>query len=226
MELTHLKWDNTQKTNSAAKLRLFTGGISFGIIGKEMLEKEKADKVVSDAALAVCMYDQRACFSPQLFYVERGGEISPEKFSELLARKMQDLEAVLPRGDLSFDTSATLTELMSTYELQDLIGNAKMHEIKNDSEQTGAVIYQEDNRFETSCLYRTVKIKPLDNISETIRLLESFPYSKHLHTVGVALCEERKEPLKKGLKEIGASRVTSIGDMYRPSLSEYEFLGK
>jgi hypothetical protein len=45
-----------QKTNSNAKLTPFTGGISFGIIGKEMLEKEIADKVVSDAAIAVCMY--------------------------------------------------------------------------------------------------------------------------------------------------------------------------
>ena len=212
-----------QKTNSAAKFTQFTRGISFGVIGKEMLEKGKVDNVIYEAALAVCMYDQRACFSPQLFYIERGGEISPKKFSEMMARKMQELEFILPRGDLSFDASATLTELMSTYELQDLVGSAKMYAIKNGPEQTGAVIYQKDNRFETSCLYRVIKAKPVNDILEIPRLIKSSPSLEYLHTVGVATSEERKEELEKRLKELGVSRVTSISDMYQPSLLEYEF---
>jgi hypothetical protein len=213
-----------QKTNSAAKFTQFTRGISFGVIGKEMLEKGKIDNTICDAALAVCMYDQRACFSPQLLYVERRGEISPKEFSEMMARKMQELEAILPRGDLFFDTSATLTELMSTYELQDLLGSAKMYAIKNDAEQAGAVIYQKDSRFETSCLYRVIKTKPVNDILEIPRLIKSSPFLEYLHTVGVATSEERKEELEKELKELGVSRVTSISGMYQPSLLEYEFL--
>jgi hypothetical protein len=213
-----------QKTNSAAKFTQFTRGISFGVIGKEMLEKGKVDNAICDAALAVCMYDQRACFSPQVFYVEKGGEISPKKFSEMMAEKIQELEAILPRGDLSFDTSATLTELLSTYELQDLLGSAKMYPIKNESEQAGAVIYQKDNKFETSCLYRVIKTKPVNDILEIPRLIKSSPSLEYLHTVGVALSEERKKELEKGLKKLGVSRVTSISDMYQPSLLEYEFL--
>lgn len=211
-----------QKINPTAKFKQFTRGISFGVIGKEMLKKEKVDNVVRDAALAVCMYDQRACFSPQLYYVERGGEISPEKFSGLLAKKMQELEANLPRGDISFDASATLAELMSTYELQDLIGNAKMYEIRNNGEQAGAVIYQKDKRFETSCLYRVIKTKPVNNISEIPRLVKSSTSLEYIHTVGVATSEERKKELEKDLKKLGINRVTQISDMYQPSLLEYE----
>jgi len=211
-----------QKTNPAAQFTQFTRGISFGVISKEMLEKGKVDSVICDAALAVCMYDQRACFSPQLYYVERGGEISPKKFSELLAKKMQELEANLPRGDLSFDASVTLTELMSTYELQDLIGNAKMYGIRSNGEQTGAVIYQKDNKFETSCLYRVIKIKPVNDILEIPTLVKSSPSLEYLHTVGVASSEGRKGELEKDLKKLGVSRVTSISDMYQPSLLEYD----
>jgi hypothetical protein len=213
-----------QRTNPAAKFTQFTRGISFGVIGREMLEGKKVGNIVHEAALAVCMYDQRACFSPQLFYVERGGEISPNKFSEMLAEKMQELEAILPRGDLSFDSSATLTELMSTYELQDLLGTANMHGITNSGEQTGAVIYQEDNRFETSCLYRVIKTKPVNDVLEIPRLIKSSPSLEYLHTVGVASSEGGKRSLEKDLRKLGVSRVTSISQMYQPSLLEYEFL--
>ena len=134
------------------------------------------------------------------------------------------METILPRGDLSFDASATLTELICTYQLQDLIGTAKIYEIESDGEKAGAVIYQKGKRFETSCLYRVIKIKAVNNISEIPRLVKSSPSLEYLHTVGVALSEEKKGELEKGLKKLGVSRVTSINGMYQPSLLEYEFL--
>ena len=214
-----------RKTNPAARLQQFTGGISFGVIGKEMLEGGKVGDVVHSAALAVCMYDQRACFSPQLFYVERGGDTLPEKFAELLAGEMQELETALPRGDLSLDASATLTELMSTYELQDLLGSVKLYGVKNGGEQVGAVVYQEDSKFETSCLYRVIRVKPVDKVIEVPKLVGSSPSLEYLHTAGVALSDEREEELERALKKLGVDRVVSLNNMYQPSFSEYRLFG-
>ncbi|MDI6798943.1 MAG: acyl-CoA reductase, partial [Candidatus Aenigmarchaeota archaeon] len=180
-----------EKVNPDTKFTPYDRGVSFGIIGKEMLTKDKVDEVALAAALAVCMYDQRSCFSSQLYYVERGGEISPAKFSKILAQKMGELEIKIPRGDLPLDTSATITELMRTYELLDLVGNLKLHEIRRGENQTGAVIYKEDSKFESSCLYRVVRVKPVNDVSEVPKLVESI--SKYLNTVGVALPEERED---------------------------------
>jgi hypothetical protein len=202
-----------------AKIISFTRGISLGVIGKEMLNKGKTDEVAIDAANAICMYDQRDCFSPQLFYVEKGGEVSPLEFSEILAKKMQNLEQEIPRGELSLDASATITELMNTYQLLSLTGNLKLHEISNNGSLTGAVIFKEDQKFEPSSSYRIVRVKPINDVSEVPDLVESL--SSSLHTVGVALSEERKEKLINETKKFGV-KIKPISEMYMPSMLEYE----
>jgi len=209
-----------EKARHDTNIISYTRGISFGVIGKEMLTRDKIDDLALEAALAVCMADQRDCFSSQSYYVERGGEISPEEFSEMLAKKMQDLEFKMPRGELSLDASANFTEHMTSYELLDLTGNLKLYEIRRDKTQTGAVIYREDKEFQPSPLYRVITVKPVDDVSEVPKLVESF--SEFLHTVGVALPENKKKGLGSELKKFGVSRITSINKMYKPSILEYE----
>jgi len=208
-----------QKAKPGTNIVSFTRGISLGVIGKEMLTKDKIDYVAVHAANAVCMYDQRDCFSPQLYYVERGGEISPSEFSEILAEKMQNLENEIPRGELTLDASATIAELMSTYQLLSLTGNLRLHEILNNGSLTGAVIYKEDQKFEPSSSYRVIRVKPINDVSEVPGLVESI--SDSLHTVGVALSEEKKNKLTEGMKNFGV-KISPINAMYQPSILEYE----
>lgn len=210
-----------QKINPEVKFVQFTRGISFGIIGKEMLKRERIDSVVRDAAYAACVYDQRACFSPQMIYVEKGGETTPEQFSEQLAKKMQELEVILPRGDIPFDASAVLTGLIRTYDFLSLMDkeNFKIHKIESEGRVTGAVIYQNNQKLETSCLNRVVRVKPVDDISEIPGLVRSFPSLAYLHTIGVALSGKKKEKLED-LKKLGL-RITPFDGIY-PSLLEYE----
>ena len=208
-----------EKANPNTKFIPYDRGVSLGVIGKEILTRDSIDEVAFKAALAVCMDDQRACFSSQLYYIENGGEISPLEFSEILAKKMQELEFKIPRGDLPLDASATFTELMKTYELLDLTGFLKLYEIRKDKAQTGGVIYKKDKEFEFSPSYRVVKVKPVDNVLEVPELVK--PISNNLHTVGVALDEERKNKLTDELVKLGA-RVTPIDKMYQPSILEYD----
>ena len=208
-----------QKVKPVTKIVSFTRGISLGVIGKEMLTKDKVDELALHAANAVCMYDQRDCFSPQLYYVEKGGEISPLEFSEILSKKMQDLEHKIPRGELSLDTSATITELMKTYELLSLTGNLKLFEVQNNGTLTGAVIYKEDQEFEPSSSYRIVRVKPVKDVFEVPKLIE--PISDSLHTVGIAMTEERRKELVDKIKKFGA-KTSLINQMYQPSMLEYD----
>jgi hypothetical protein len=210
------------KASSTAKIIPFVRGISLGIIGKEMLTNDEVEEIALQAALAVCMYDQRNCFSPQLYYVEKGGKISPEEFSRILARKMQDIELEIPRGELPLDASATITELMKTYELLDLTGDLELHEIRRENMQTGAVIYKKDKQFESSCLYRVVRVKPIDDVNEVPELLK--PLSESIHTIGVALSEEKRNNLIKKLDSPGV-KISSMEKMYQPSILEYELFG-
>ena len=132
---------------------------------------------------------------------------------------MQDLEHKIPRGELSLDTSATITELMKTYELLSLTGNLKLFEVQNNGTLTGAVIYKEDQEFEPSSSYRIVRVKPVKDVFEVPKLIE--PISDSLHTVGIAMTEERRKELVDKIKKFGA-KTSLINQMYQPSMLEYD----
>jgi hypothetical protein len=206
--------------NPTTRFIPFTHGLSFGIIGNEMLTKKGVEKIALDAALAVSMYDQLACFSPQIYYVERGGEISPEEFCEILARKINEIELMLPRGELSPDESARMSTKINTYRLQNLAGMLKLHEIKNNGRTVGGVIYQESKKVEHSPFYRVIIVNSINNVSEVPGLIED--KSGYIHTVGIELDKEKEDELIDKLKKNHATRITRIGDMFKPSILDYK----
>jgi hypothetical protein len=206
--------------NPSAKFIAHIHGLSLGIIGKEMLTEKRIEEVALDSALAVAMYDQLACFSPQVYYVERGGEISPEEFCEILAKKINEVELEIPLGDFSFDESARMSTKIHTYRLQNLAGMLKLHEIQSNGRIVGAVIHQEGKKVESSPLYRVIVVNPISDVSEVPGLIED--KSTHIHTVGIELDEERKTKLISKFKEFGVNRITQIREMYKPSIFDYK----
>ena len=73
-------------------------------------DKEKVTETAHDAAIATSLYDQLGCLSPQMFWVEEGGEVSTEEFGEYLAKSMEDVSKSTPRGDISLDTAAKISQ--------------------------------------------------------------------------------------------------------------------
>ena len=56
-------------------------------------------------------YDQQGCYSPQLFYVERGGRVSPREFAQYLASELANLQHRFPRRALSLEEAAARRRL-------------------------------------------------------------------------------------------------------------------
>jgi hypothetical protein len=54
--------------------------ISFGMVSRAALDTRKAWSVAHQAAHDVARYDQQGCYSPHVFFVERGGKVSPREF--------------------------------------------------------------------------------------------------------------------------------------------------
>ena len=79
------------------------------------------------------------------------------------------------------------------------------------------VIYDSDPTFVPSLLYRTIRVKPLQNVEQLIGILDSWrPY---LEAVGVAASTERMITIAGTLGALGVSRVCPIGTMQLPPLS-------
>ena len=201
-----------ERVNPDTRFISYGHKLGFAVIGKEMLTKHNLEELTFNAAYDASMFDQQGCFSPHCFYVERGGEITPEDFCKVLSQKMEELNRIIPRGEVPFDSSAMITELMTTYELQELVGGTKIWRFSS-----GAVVYEENRKFEPSCLYRIIKVKPIDDILEVPDLVK--PFSNYLQTVGVALSEPRKYKLAEELGKLGACRFTTLGKMNQPSVA-------
>jgi len=86
-----------------ADLALRAHGHGFGVaaVGGEVLASPTAARDQAAAlALDAAAYDQRGCLSPQLVLVEPGAAVSPERFAQLLAEALAELDATMPRGAL------------------------------------------------------------------------------------------------------------------------------
>ncbi|MGZ0245492.1 MAG: acyl-CoA reductase, partial [Alphaproteobacteria bacterium] len=55
--------------------------VSFGVISRAALDIQKASMAAHQAAYDVIRYDQQGCYSPHVFFVERGGRGLPPGFA-------------------------------------------------------------------------------------------------------------------------------------------------
>jgi acyl-CoA reductase LuxC len=184
--------------------------LSFGAIGREWLTPARAPDAARRAGYDLAKYDQQGCLSPHLFYVERGGEVSPRDFAALLADTLGEYQQVMPRGRISLAEAAAIRELRAAYELRP---DAALFE--SDANTAWTVAYDESSDFEASCLNRTIRARPVDDLLTVAELAR--PYRAYLQTVGLALDPPRLEQLATSLGRLGADRICPLGRMPDPS---------
>jgi len=202
-----------QKYSSEMKLITHGHKWGFGAIGREYLTKKRVTETAHDAALATSLYDQLGCLSPQMFWVEEGGEVSPEEFGEYLAKAMDEVSKSLPRGAISLDTAATISQLRETYQFRSLSEDGLR--IWSSKRTDWTVIYEKNPAFSPSCMYRFIRIKPVGDINEIPELVKDSPFLKaeYLQTVGAELPKERKLKFADQMGKLGAARITSLKGM-------------
>ena len=192
--------------------------LSFGVVGKEYLTKDEIDRVSYATALSTSLYDQQGCLSPHVIWVEEGGEISPEQFGEYLAKYMESVLKDLPRGDVPLDISGRIGQIQQTYEFRALSEDGIRLWRPGGTEWT--VIYEKNPEFTISCMYRVIRIKPIDDIDRIQELVE--PIQEYLQTVGVELSEKRRLRFADQMGRLGACRVTPLDKMGAPNIGPHD----
>jgi Acyl-CoA reductase (LuxC) len=190
--------------------------LSFGIIGREMLCPEQAERTARQAAYGVSVFDQQGCVSPHLLYVEAGGEVSPRAFAALLAESMAAVHAELPRGPLPFADSTAIRHLRGSYEFRALADD-RVQLLCSEPDTAWTVLYEEEAPFTASCLNRTVRVHPVADIADIPARLT--PVRRYLQTAGVALPTSRLRPLAETLGRLGVTRFCGLDRMPWPTLS-------
>ena len=141
--------------------------------------------------------------------LRKAGAVTPEEFAALLAVGLAHWQTELPRGPVPPEVSTALRRVRDEAEWQALAGkDVVLHASPNGTDWT--VVYDADPTFVQSPLYRTIRVKPLRDITQLGGILEAWrPY---LEAVGMAADSARIAILADTLGALGVSRVCPIGD--------------
>lgn len=196
-----------------AGVRLLAHGhkISLGAVGREALGATRAPRIARLAAQDVVRHEQQGCYSPQVFYVERGGQVPPEEFAERLAAELAQLTARFPRPEPGLAEATQIAQWRSRQEWAgegvQLIGQA--------AQAWSVAFHARPLPLEPGPLHRCVQVVAVNTLDELPTWLEG--RRRHLQTVGLAVAPERLQALSLQLAGCGVTRLCALGHMPQPA---------
>ena len=190
--------------------------VSFGFVAREILSPLRGPQIATRATDDIVAWNQRGCLSPHVIYLQTGGEVSPERFAELLADALERREETEPRGGLPEPHTATIASRRGIYEVR--AAHSPETRMWHSKESTAwTVVYEADPRFQISCLNRFIYVKPVKDLTELRQHAEVV--RGKISTVGIAAGEHQTEELALQLARWGVTRVCPLGRMQNPPLT-------
>ena len=187
--------------------------IGFAMISRAVLDNRKARAAAHDAAHDVVRYDQQGCYSPHVFFVERGGAVSPREFGRSLAYELACFERKYPRRALTIAEAGDVAAWRHQQESKAL--SRPESEIIGDAAGAWALAYVEDEEdLAPGALNRTVKVVAVDALADVAPRIA--PYKAFLQTVGIAAPPDELYRLAGILGQLGVTRISALGRMTAP----------
>jgi len=184
--------------------------ISFGAVGREALSATRAPRMARLAAEDVVRHEQQGCYSPQVFYVERGAQTSPQEFAERLAAELQQLDARFPRPQPGLAEAALVAQWRNRLEW-----DPQVTLIGQPEHGWSVAFHAEPMALGPGPLHRCVQVVALDTLDDLPQWLA--PRRRHLQTAGLAVAPGRLQTLALRLAECGVTRVCALGHMPLPA---------
>ena len=191
--------------------------VSFGFVAHEVLSGFHTRQTVSSTTDDVVAWNQLGCLSPHVVYVQTGGEVSPEKFAELLADELERREQTDPRGELPAEHAAAIASRRGIYEVRAAHSPETTQHWCSRNSTAWTVVYEADARFQLSCLNRFIYVKGVRDLTEALQNAEMV--RGQVSTVGLGVPEHKLEKLAAQLARWGATRVCPLGRMQNPPLT-------
>ena len=187
--------------------------LGFGLVGRAALDAQRAPATARLAAHDVVRYEQQGCYSPHVFYVERGGKVAPREFAQYVAAELANLQRRFPRRALALEDSAAMALWRQASELRSLAGEGA--ELIGDADAAWAVAYEDRApALAPTAANRQVQVVAVDRLDDVIALIE--PHRAFLQTAGIAAEPAELFRLAGLLGAAGVTRIAAIGFMTAP----------
>ncbi len=189
--------------------------LGIGLVGRAALDMQRGPATARLAAQDVARWEQQGCYSPHVFYVERGARLSPRAFAQHLAGELAALAIRHPRPTLPLADAAAVAAWRQSIELAGLHGDGTDQELLGDVASPWAVAFSErDLPLAPTAGWRCAQVVAVDALEAATDALA--PHAPFLQTAGVAVEPERLHPLSLRLARAGITRVCAIGAMTAP----------
>jgi long-chain-fatty-acyl-CoA reductase len=187
--------ETRRSTPQGVELLEFGPRRGMHLIGRETFQE--LEKATINAAHDLTLFDQEACFSPQIAFVEGDAE----RYAEALAKSLEEENTRLPKGyaDPRFHANITNARIYSKF---------RGHKVHTSTKTEWTIIVAEKiEDFPTHPLGRTIFIVPVKDLTESLahmgpetQVVAIEPYS-------------RAVDLRESLTLRGVDRVTQLGKM-------------
>ncbi|MBB6563194.1 hypothetical protein HNP48_005913 [Acidovorax soli] len=191
--------------------------LGFGVVSASALDTQKAPALARLAAWDVMRYDQQGCYSPHVFYVQRGGAVSPRVFANYLAGELANLQRRFPRRPLDVEDSTAVARWQQGVEWKALSASSaeSADQLIGSPQAAWSVAYSETHQaLAPTATQRTIQVVAVDALDEVVPLVA--PHSRFLQTAGVAAAPEELFRLAGLLGAAGVTRISAIGSMSMP----------
>lgn len=188
------------------RLLSFGTKVSVAYVNRKSLTGVFLHALISRAAWDAVLYETQGCLSPQCFYVEEGGKISPERFAEKLAAAMEELDASLPPRITEEDRWAG-ESFWQRWRFRESQGRAHIF--------GRHVVFHRESHFEPCGLKRVVFVTSLrrasglaDHLGLWRERLSTIAVSDGMFSKGLSV--------SFGLGQMDGVRFCKIGQMHQP----------
>ncbi len=164
--------------------------------------KETGRLIARDAG----MWEQSACSSPHVVYTD-----GLENAKELMAAIADGLEywaGVYPNGGLHDDEAVEITKVRELAKAEKAMG---VGDLLASPRLKWTVVLQKDVSFQTSCLNRTLIVKPVESMEQALSAVREM--GEYIQTVALVADDDTALGWAGVLADIGADRIVEPGRM-------------
>ena len=189
--------------------------LGFGLVGAAALDALKAPAVARLAAWDVMRYDQQGCYSPHVFYVERGARVAPRAFADHLAAELANLQRRFARRALALEEGAALAKWQQGVEWRVPPGDGAEDLLIGPVDAPWSVAYSDTLLpLAPTALYRSISVVGVDSLDAVVPVVAA--QRDYLQTAGIAAGPEELYRLAGLLGAAGVTRISAIGAMSMP----------
>lgn len=182
---------------------IFGPKLSFAVIAKEELSSEQeAKKLARRVSVDVSVFDQEGCASPHNLYIERGGNISPEEFCQILAESFPKTEIQIPKANTSTEQISAIHSVRGIYDFKGKIWGS--------DNLSWTILLSDKNDIELCkpVYSRTLMVHEVNSINDTLSFIEDY-----IQTIGIAAPRDKAIDFATKATAMGVSRCPQIGRM-------------